>query len=150
MDALWNAAARLHLEIGSANLACDFLLTGNVLGLALTLLMTNPNRCYFPVTLFVPFVTGRQFWRLTVYLLFLPLQAPRLPPWNLDACCEVGIVTLNLCVVSLPMHLTLDAEKFLSFPSQSIFHVIRDIFQQWRILLKSQSSFFFHFKLILI
>lgn len=104
-------------KIGSANFACGFLLIGNLPGLALTLLMTNPNRCYFPVKLFIPFVTRRQLWRLIIYLLLLPPWVPRLPSWYLDACCEVGAVILNLDAVSL--HLPVYTEKFLSFLSQS-------------------------------
>lgn len=144
MDTLRNAAARLHLEIGPASLACDFLLTGNLLGLAFSLLMTNPNRCYFPVKLFIPFVTGRQFWRLAIYLLLLSPRVPLLPPWYSDAC-EVGVVSLNLSTVLLLVHLPLDTEKFLSFSSQSIPHAVRNIPQQWVNLSKISMSIFFPF-----
>lgn len=80
-DTLWNAAVRLHLGTGSANLACDFLLTRNLPRLALTLLMANSNRCYFPVKLFISFVTPRQFWRLAVYLFLFPALVLRLLPF---------------------------------------------------------------------
>lgn len=145
MDTLWSAAARLRLEIGSASLACGFLLTGNLPGLVLTPLMTNPNRCYFPVKLFIPFVIRRQLWSLIIYLLLLPPWVPLLPSWYSDACCEVGVLILNLDAVSLQVCLPVDTGKVLSFPSPSIPHAERDIFQQWLNLSKISMSLFFPF-----
>ena len=45
---------RLYLEAGSANLACDFMLQGIFFRNPLSaLLVTNSNKCYFPVKLFI-------------------------------------------------------------------------------------------------
>lgn len=112
---------------------------------ALTLLITNPNRCYFPVKIFIPFVTRRQLWSLIIYLLLLLPWVPLLPSWYLDACCEVGVLILNLDAVSLQVCLPVDTEKVLSFPSQSIPHAERDIFQRWLNLSKISMSLFFPF-----